>query len=332
MSEIGPIVFQSPMWLWSLLLIPVAAALGLTWWRRAGRAAFAYADPDLVDVRPPQSARVVRLIAGALALTALAALAVAAARPSVDVTKTEERGTVILAIDTSLSMRKTDLAPSRLEAASDAAARLVDEAPDSTAIGLVNFADRARALVTPTVERDPVKGALNELPQPREGTALGDAVVTSLGLLSGSGVLDEVPENPSESAGRIVLLTDGATTLGLDPADAAARARAARVPVFTVLVGDDPPHRVFGDPRETLAMLATQTGGTYTQTTTDEDLVRVFEDIGKTLTPIQSLRELTVWVVAGALAILALAALVFGLAGTRRRAHRIRGVEGYPAA
>jgi Ca-activated chloride channel family protein len=327
MTEIGPIVFQAPEWLIALLALPVLAVLGLMWWRRAGRAAAAYADPELVDVRSSGWSRGAQLIGGLLGVLALAALAVGAARPSIDVTTEEERGTVILAIDTSLSMRKQDLQPSRLGAASDAAKRLLDEAPASTAVGLVNFADRARTLVTPTVEREVVAAALDDLPEPREGTALGDAVATSLTLLSGAGVLEEIPANPQDSPARIVLLTDGARTLGLEPSAAAARAQAAQVPVFTILVGDDPPHPRFGDPRETLAMLATQTGGTYTQTTDDVDLARIFEDIGKTLTPVQRLRELTVWLVASALGLLALAALALALARPREASWKIRGVD-----
>ncbi|MDH3225506.1 MAG: VWA domain-containing protein [Thermoleophilia bacterium] len=327
MTEIGPIVFQAPEWLLAVLLVPVLGVLGLLWWRRAGRAAAAYADPRLVDVRSPRWSRNAQLLGGLLGLLAITALAVGAARPSVDVTREEERGTVILAIDTSLSMRKDDLQPSRLVAASDAAKRLLGEAPDSTAIGLVNFADRARTLVTPTVERAVVAAALDDLPEPREGTALGDAVATSLSLLSGAGVLEEIPANSQDSPARIVLLTDGARTLGLEPSAAAARAQAVQVPVFTILVGDDPPHPRFGDPRETLALLATQTGGTYTQTTDDADLARVFEDIGKTLTPVQRLRELTVWLVAAALGLLSLAGLVLALGRPRQAAWKIRGVD-----
>jgi Ca-activated chloride channel family protein len=332
MTEIGPIVFQEPTWLFALLLAPVLAGFGVLWWRRAGRAAAAYADPLLVDVRAPRGSRAAQLGAGALALLALVALAIAAARPSIDETREEERGTVILAIDTSLSMRKDDLKPSRLVAASDAAKRLLDEAPDSTAIGLVSFSDRARTLVTPTVERDVLAVALDDLPEPREGTALGDAVATSLSLLSGAGVLQEIPAAPQDSPARIVLLTDGARTLGLEPSAAAARAQAAQVPVFTILVGDDPAHPRFGDPRETLAMLASQTGGTYTQTTTDADLAEVFADIGKTLTPVQRLRELTVWLVGAALLLLGLAGLALALARPRRSDWRIRGLDSPGAA
>ncbi len=332
MTEIGPVVFQSPESLLALLLVPALAVLALLWWRRGGRAATADADTNMGDVRSTGWSRGAQLAGGLLGLLAIAALAVGAARPSVDVTREEERGTVILAIDTSLSMRKDDLQPSRLGAASDAAKRLIDEAPESTAVGLVNFADRARTLVSPTVERNVVKAALDDLPEPREGTALGDAVATSLSLLSGAGVLEEIPANPQDSPARIVLLTDGARTLGLEPSAAAARAQAVQVPVFTILVGDDPPHPRFGDPRETLAMLATQTGGTYTQTTDDVDLARVFEDIGKTLTPVQRLRELTVWLVASALGLLVLAGLALALARPRHADWKIRGVDTQRAA
>jgi hypothetical protein len=100
--------------------------------------------------------------------------------------------------------------------------------------------------------------------------------------------------------------------------------------VFTILVGDDPPHPRFGDPREILALLASQTGGTYTQTTDQADLQRVFEDIGTTLTPVQKLRELTVWLVLGALVLLAIAALAAALGRPPRDTVFLRGL-GDPA-
>lgn len=319
MTQVGPLVFESPVWLLALAAVPVAAAAVLLWWRDARDTGARYADPTLLDLRQPRRSRALRGAAAVSVLIALALLAVAAAAPARDATRDEERGAVVLAIDTSLSMLRDDFAPTRVEAAAQAANEMLDVAPEEISVGLISFADRAQTLVAPTAERDLVAAKLARLPEAREGTALGDAVVASLTLLSGAGLLDDPPANPDQSPARIVLLTDGAATTGLDPQLAAQRAQAVQVPVFSILVGDDPPHPRFGDPREILSLLSSQTGGTYTQTTEVADLQEVFRDIGTVLTPVTELQDLTVRFVAGALAFLALAALLAALSRPRER-------------
>ena len=57
---------------------------------------------------------------------------------------------VVLAIDTSLSMEATDVAPSRLAAAQDAARTFLENVPNGVRVGLVGFDNGARLLVPPT--------------------------------------------------------------------------------------------------------------------------------------------------------------------------------------
>jgi hypothetical protein len=68
--------------------------------------------------------------------------------------------------------------------------------------------------------------------------------------------------------------------------------------------------------------MATQTGGIFAQSTTTEDLRAVFADIGSIVAPVDEVRELTVWAVGIALALMALAAILAGLA--RPRPPRVR--------
>jgi hypothetical protein len=63
--------------------------------------------------------------------------------------------------------------------------------------------------------------------------------------------------------------------------------------------------------------MATQTGGIFAQSTTSEDLRAVFADIGSIVAPVDELRELTVWAVGIALALMVLAAILAGLARPR---------------
>ena len=64
------------------------------------------------------------------------------------------------------------------------------------------------------------------------------------------------PADAQNSAARILLLTDGANSWGSDPMSAAQRAADLRVPVYSVLLGDDPGRADQLSPQETLTALA----------------------------------------------------------------------------
>lgn len=194
--------------------------------------------------------------------------------------------------------------------------RFLDAAPDETLVGLITFSDRARVQVAPTTDRLSVRSALDRL-EIKEGTALGSAVVAGLGSLAGAGVLEPLSSSPQTSAGRILILTDGAGNVGITPQDATERAKAKRVPLYTVMLGNDPGRPDMPSPPTTLASMATQTGGIFAQTTSTEDLVKIFEDLGGALTPVQTMRQLTVLAPLIALVLLSGAGMLV-LLGRRR--------------
>ena len=321
-------IWQSPGWLWALLILPVLV-VGLVAWARSGRrAAAAWSDPAVMAVGPSRRTRTMRAAAGCVAVLAVAAGIVALARPSVEATGQEQRSSVMITLDVSDSMTKTDLQPSRLAAAVDAAERFVDAAPEHTSIGITTFADRASVLLAPTTDRTTIKNALEGIDDTREGTALGAAVTTSLAALQANGsVADPPPADPSDSPGRIMVLTDGANSIrnATSPDAAAERAAAAGVPIYTILLGDDPGRPDQPLPAETLSAMASRTGGFFAQSTTTADLQAVFSDIGSVVAPVDELRELTVWAAAAALGLLLLAALLAAMA--RPRPPRLGGVH-----
>jgi Ca-activated chloride channel family protein len=152
------------------------------------------------------------------------------------------------------------------------------------------------------------------------GTALGEGVTTSLAALQAAGAIaDPPPANPSDSPGRLLLLTDGANSIAksTSPEAAAQRAAADGVPIYAILLGDDPGRPDQPLPSETLAAMSSSTGGIFAQTTTTADLSAVFADIGSVVAPVDELRELTVWFAGLAIALLAAAALALGLARPR---------------
>jgi Ca-activated chloride channel family protein len=308
--------FLSPWWLLGLVAVPLAAVMAVMWARDRRRAARAYADPAVLDVRPARGARRVRVVATVLGIAALGMGAVAMARPAVERDFKERRPTLVLAVDTSESMLKTDVAPNRLAAAKAAIRDLLDAAPKEAAVGLLAFNDGTQALVAPVTDREAVSRALDSL-QTREGTAIGDAVVAGIEMLRGAQALS--PEGSTDpSPGRILLLTDGVQSAGtVLPQAAGERARAERVPVNAVLLGNDPGREGEDPPDVTLSLLANQTGGVFTRSTSAEDLARVFEDIGATLATVRRQDELTVFAVSAMLALLVLAGGVLALGHAR---------------
>lgn len=305
-----------PEWLWALLVLPLLAAALVAWARRGRRSAAAYADPGVLAVGPGRRSRALRAAAAGVALAAVGAGTVALARPTVDAEDRQRGSTVMIVLDVSRSMLADDLEPTRLDAAVAAAERLVDEAPGDAAIGLVTFADRAEVRVAPERSRARLRAALGEVEETRVGTALGEAVVAGLGALAASGALTPPPASAAASPARMLILTDGADSIlrALRPRAAARRAAAARVPLYPILLGDDPGRPGEEPPAQTLSAMAEATGGVSAQSTTTADLRRVLEDIGEAVTPVSRRRELAVWAAALALVLLGLATTLAAVA------------------
>ncbi len=313
--------FQSSGWLWALLLLPVLAVALLAWARQARGAGAAWADPQVMDVRPSARTRRWRAVAAVVALLAVAAGIVALARPSVETTGEENRSSVMLTIDVSESMKKTDLQPSRLAAAVDAAERFTEEAPKGTAIGITTFADRTAVVLAPTTDRDAVKRALDGLGELRVGTALGGGRDHLAGRAPGRRRHRRPP------AGQPLRLAGAHPPADrrrqLDPQRHHPRGGRRSAPPRSAsrstrsCSANDPGRPDQPLPSETLSAMSSSTGGIFAQTTTTADLAAVFADIGSVVAPVEQLRELTVWFAGLAIALLAAAALALGLSRPR---------------
>lgn len=129
----------------------------------------------------------------------LSLLLLAAAQPRVYATSPD--ATLAVCLDTSGSMRLRDVAPSRAQAAREAARSLVAGVAPGTRIGIVSFAGTAQYVSAPSTDRSAVLAALAAVPLPNGQTAIGDALRVALTI------------RPS----RIVLITDGANNHGEDP-------------------------------------------------------------------------------------------------------------------
>jgi Ca-activated chloride channel family protein len=197
-------------------------------------------------------------------------------------------------MDSSKSMTSTDVPPSRLEAAREAANAFLDEIPERFRVGLITFAGAPSVEALPTTDKEVIRTALRTAPV-RDGTAVGDAVVRALQASRPRGAVNN--ERPPTA---ILLLTDGASRSGIPPLAAAQQARQEEVPVFTVALASQPPPE--------LQQIAEVSGGQSFVAPTAEQLNAVYRDLGSRLTYVEEKRELTSYFMGGAAVLLLLGA------------------------
>lgn len=312
------ITLLTPWRLLLLIAVVLLAALYIALQRRRRTYALRFASSELFDSVAPSSPGLRRHAPATVFLLALSVLVVAFAQPAREMRVPRERATVIVAIDVSLSMQASDVEPDRLQAAQAAAKRFIDELPPTLNVGVVSFAGSAAVLVSPTRDRPPAHKAIDNL-ELAESTAIGEAIFTSLDALVNvpSDGTDELPP------ARIVLLSDGETTVGRPDAAAVAAAREAEIPVSTIAFGTPEGTIVYDDPNtefaeaevipvpvgeDNLRAIAEGTDGAFFSASSLEELEQVYEDIGSAVGYETIEREITDWFVGGGLILLALSA------------------------
>lgn len=232
--------FSSPWYLLFLFVVLGLAALYVYTVRARKQRAYRFANLDLLNkVAPPQRNRFEH-VPIALLLVALVLLTIAMAGPQTDRKVPRNKATVMLVIDVSRSMKATDVAPTRLEAAQTAAKKFADDLTDGINLGLVSFAGTASALVSPTPDHNATKVAVDKL-QLADKTATGEGIFAALQQIK---TLNAVlgGDNAAPPA-HIVLLSDGKQTVPDSPDDprggftAARKAAEDRIPVSTISFG-----------------------------------------------------------------------------------------------
>jgi len=282
--------FAQPFWL-ALGLVVLALGVGyLIAQRRTRRHTLRFANLELLEKVAPRRPGRWRHLPTALILVGLVLLTVALAGPTADTKEPRNRATVMLAIDVSLSMDATDVAPNRLAAAQEAAAQFVDDLTPGVNLGIVSFAGIATVLVSPTTDRTMAKQAITGL-KLDERTATGEAIISSLQTIELFSKSLPGPVDGSDAAAppaRIVLMTDGKRTVGRTEQEAAERAAEAKVPVSVIAFGTDNGSIVVNDetiavPLDTEAMqqIAEISGGDFHTAATTEELKSVYAQLGE---------------------------------------------------
>ena len=323
--------FLWPETLWLLLVAPLAVLTYILILRRKKKLAVRYASLSMVKAAMGSGNRLRRHVPPLLFLVALVAALLAIARPAAMVTLPSEHETVVLALDVSGSMRAKDVEPDRITAAQNAAKAFINEQPRSAKIALVSFAGSASLVQPPTRNRGDLLAAIDQL-QLQHATAVGSGILASLKAIFPDQDFDltpgtkqgarRAPPLPSAAAGgtappkaeppkpvppgsyasaAIILLTDGQTTTGPDPVEAARLAAQRGVRVFTVGVGTPDGQILAGEgwsmrvrlDEDTLKAIADLTRGEYFHAGNAVDLKKVYQALNAKLVMEKKETEIT---------------------------------------
>ena len=284
----------TPLALLGLLLIPLGV---LAMWLRSRRPrqdVVRFPAVSTLQSLVAAEPRWPRYVAPALLALAIIALSISFAKPERTVTVADRQASVMLVTDASGSMAATDVEPSRLEAVRSAANDFLDRVPDDLRVGAMSFAQSPLATTRPTTDRDAVRDLIDDTIA-NGGTGTGDALDVAINAVRPKG------EKDKSKPAAIVLLSDGRTTSGKNPAIVAQRARELNVPVYTVSLGTDEgtvpgngaPFPVPPDP-ETMKRVAQVSGGRFYSVTDSARLADIYRRLGRAIGSHEEQRELSV--------------------------------------
>jgi Ca-activated chloride channel family protein len=340
------VTFLWPDLLWALAAVPLLIALYVWLLRRKKQAALRYASLAMVREAMSAGQRFRRHVPPVLFLLAIVTMIVAMARPAAVLLLPTQHETIILAMDVSGSMRATDVEPNRIQAAQAAAKQFVNDQPSTARLGIVTFAGTAALVQPPTQNREDLIAAIDRM-QLQRATAIGSGILVSLKAIFPDVDFDLRGSNPRPEANRgarsldkakkdekkddtkpvppgsytaaaIILLTDGQTTTGPDPIEAARMAAERGVRIFTVGVGTTAGEvigfegwsmRVRLD-EEALKQIANITRGEYFYAGSAPDLKKVYSDLSTKLVFEKKETEITALFAAAATALALLAAML----------------------
>jgi Ca-activated chloride channel family protein len=266
--------------------------------------ALRFTSVDLLASVAPRRSGWQRHISAALLLVAVLALVGGLANPMRNVRVPRQRGTIMLAIDTSGSMAATDVTPTRLKAAESAARNFVEKLPKGLKIGLLSFNTSATVVASPTLDHETVLNAISTL-QVGGGTATGEAIFQSLGAIA---ALPKAADG-KKAPGVIVVMSDGSPTIGRNGEspqqtvqEATAAAKQASVPIDSIAFGTPTGTieiqgevvSVPADP-QTMQQIASGSGGKSFTAKSANQLTSVYEQIRKSVGYDTVRRDMAAW-------------------------------------
>jgi Ca-activated chloride channel family protein len=305
---------------WRLAFIAVPVVLLCTYLlaqRSRRQAAVRFSSVDLLASVAPKRPGWQRHVPAAVFLGALVVFVLAFAQPARLISTPKQRATVVLTLDTSGSMVATDVSPTRLAAAQQAARDFVNALPAGVQIGLVDFSTTASVLAAPTSDRATVVAAIN-------GLSAGGGTATAAAIKLSVQTVTSVPvgKTGQKAPGTMVLMSDGSPTIGengmtaaASVATEAAAAKASGVKINTIAFGT--PNgtvtiqgEVIPVPADPAAMaqIASATGGRTFSAQSADQLKSVYNEIGRVVGYNVEHRDITAWFIGVALALMVAAA------------------------
>ncbi|MGP4016121.1 VWA domain-containing protein [Saccharopolyspora sp. 5N708] len=283
--------FTAPWW-FLLLFVVVALVIGYLWaLRRRRRDTLRFSNLATLERVIPARHGWWKHVPPALLGVALILLTVALTGPTAEQRIPRNRATVMLTIDVSLSMKATDVEPSRLEAAKVAAKEFADKLTPGINLGLVSFAGTATVLVMPTTDRASVKQAIDSL-KLAEATATGDGINAAMQAIDSFGKMVGGPAGAPPA--RIVLMADGGQTIPREldaPRGAYTKAKEAKqagIPISTISFGTKHGSiEIEGEQEwvevddEAMQEIARLSGGEFHKAASAEQLREVYETLGE---------------------------------------------------
>ena len=248
-----------------------------------------FANMELLESVAPKRPSRWRHLPAILLVLSLLMFTVAMAGPTHDVRIPRNRAVVMLVIDVSQSMRATDVSPSRLAAAQEAAKQFAGQLTPGINLGLIAFGGTATVLVSPTTNRDATKNAIDKL-QLADRTATGEGIFTALQAIATVGAVIGGGDTPPPA--RIVLFSDGKETMPTNPDNPKGAFTAARtakdqgVPISTISFGTPYGFVEINDQRQpvpvddtTMKKVAELSGGNHYGASNLQELKQVYASL-----------------------------------------------------
>ena len=289
---LGPMSLSGFAHAWWFLFLFVVAGLVVLYimvQRARQQRVLRFANMELLESVAPKQPTRWRHLPAILLVCSLLLFTVAMAGPTHDVRIPRNRAVVMLVIDVSQSMRATDVSPSRLAAAQEAAKQFADQLTPGINLGLIAYAGTATVLVQPTTNREATKTGLDKL-QLADRTATGEGIFTALQAIATVGAVIGGGDEPPPA--RIVLMSDGKETVPSNPDNPKGAFTAARtakdqgVPISTVSFGTPYGYVEINDQRqpvpvddEMLKKIAQLSGGNAFTASSLEQLKEVFTSL-----------------------------------------------------
>ena len=292
----------------ALLLVPALVVAYILALRRRKQYTISFTNLDLLKEVAGEQPGIKRHIPPLLFLIGLTALLFALARPMMNINVRRAGASIMLVMDVSYSMNAEDLKPTRFAAAQQSAKQFVQQLPATARVGLVSFSGKANLNAPLTLDHNAVLEAIAGL-KLDNGTAIGD------GLLN---ALEHIAAQNQQTPANIILLSDGESSQGYAPLDAATRAQQMQVEVNTVGIGQRGErtqlnaNQTVGLDETTLKSIAERTGGQYFYAAEASQLESIYKNLSTSVSLVREPTEVTA-IAAGIGALFLVAAALLSL-------------------